>query len=68
MKTFVTAASLVTLISGLFMAIPDVQAEPEGLLMTAKTTNLYGFTMDDIDGKPVNLAQYRKSSRKWNGC
>ncbi|HSA62030.1 MAG TPA: glutathione peroxidase [Nitrospiraceae bacterium] len=27
--------------------------------MAAKTTSLYDFTMDDIDGKPVNLSQYR---------
>ena len=35
------------------------QAEQEGLLMAAKTTSLYDFTMDDIDGKPVNLGDYR---------
>ncbi|HXX76839.1 MAG TPA: glutathione peroxidase [Nitrospiraceae bacterium] len=27
--------------------------------MAAKTTSIYDFTMDDIDGKPVNLSQYR---------
>ena len=27
--------------------------------MAVKTSNLYDFTMDDIDGKPVNLSQYR---------
>lgn len=35
------------------------QAEPEGTLMAAKAKTVYDFTMDDIDGKPVNLAQYR---------
>ena len=27
--------------------------------MAAKTPTLYDFTMNDIDGKPVNLSQYR---------
>ncbi|HTL62517.1 MAG TPA: glutathione peroxidase [Nitrospira sp.] len=27
--------------------------------MAAKTTGLYDFTMDDIDGKPVNLGTYK---------
>ena len=59
MKTFITAASLVTIMGGLLLSMSAVQAQPEGLLMTAKTTNLYDFTMDDIDGKPVNLGQYK---------
>ncbi|MCS6293821.1 MAG: glutathione peroxidase [Nitrospira sp.] len=59
MKTFITAASLVTIMGGLLLSIPAVQAEEEGLLMAAKTTNLYDFTMDDIDGKPVSLGQYK---------
>jgi glutathione peroxidase len=59
MKTFIIAASLMTLMGGLFMAIPDAQAEQEGLLMAAKTTSFYDFTMDDIDGRPVNLSQYK---------
>jgi len=59
MKTFIIATSFMTLMGGLLMSMPAAQAEPEGLLMTAKTTNLYDFTMDDIDGKPVNLGQYK---------
>ncbi|SPP63048.1 glutathione peroxidase [Nitrospira lenta] len=59
MKAFITAASLMTLMSGLLLAAPDVRAEQEGLLMAAKTTSLYDFTMNDIDGKPVNLGQYK---------
>ena len=31
------------------------QAAEEVLLMAAKTTSLYDFAMNDIDGKPVNL-------------
>jgi glutathione peroxidase len=34
-------------------------AQQEGLLMAAKTTSLYDFTMDDIDGQPVNLGTYK---------
>lgn len=34
-------------------------AGQEGTVMAAKTASLYDFTMDDIDGKPVNLDQYR---------
>lgn len=60
MKTLVTAASLMMVLSGLLVAIPaGVRAEQEGLLMAAKTTRFYDFTMDDIDGKPVNLSQYK---------
>ena len=44
---------------GYSMNLTSVQAEQEGSLMAAKTTSLYDFTMDDIDGKPVNLSQYR---------
>lgn len=35
------------------------QAGQEGIWMAAKTTGVYDFTMDDIDGKPVPLSQYR---------
>jgi len=44
---------------GLMTGLRNAQAEQEGLLMAAKTSNLYDFTMDDIDGKPVNLGQYK---------
>ena len=43
---------------GSFGSLP-LRAEQEGLLMAAKTTHLYDFTMDDIDGKPVNLSVYK---------
>ena len=59
MNRFIGAASLMTLVSGLLLAIPNVRAEQEGLLMAAKATSFYDFTMDDIDGKPVNLGQYK---------
>ena len=41
------------------IGLRDAGAEQEGLLMAAQTMNLYDFTMDNIDGKPVNLGQYR---------
>ena len=59
MNAFIVAALLMTLMGGLLTSMPAARAEQEGLLMTAKTTNLYDFTMDDIDGKPVNLGQYK---------
>ncbi|TKS60283.1 MAG: glutathione peroxidase [Nitrospira sp.] len=39
--------------------LSSAQAGQEGALMAVKTANLYDFTMNDIDGKPVNLSQYR---------
>ena len=44
---------------GLIAGLHTVQADQEGMIMAAKTTSIYDFTMDDIDGKPVNLSQYR---------
>ena len=44
---------------GLIGGLHAAQADPEGLIMAAKATSIYDFTMDDIDGKPVNLGQYR---------
>lgn len=37
----------------------QAQAGQEGLVMAAKAPSVYDFTMDDIDGKPVSLSQYR---------
>lgn len=59
MNTFIGVASLMTLMGGLLLAIPDVQAEQKGLLMAAKATSFYDFTMNDIDGKPVSLGQFK---------
>jgi glutathione peroxidase len=57
MPTLQTA--LIALAFGFGLAAGSAQAGQEGHLMAVKTTNLYDFTMDDIDGKPVNLSQYR---------
>lgn len=51
--------SAIALGVGLIAGLGQVQAEQEGLVMAAKTASVYDFTMDDIDGKPVNLGQYR---------
>jgi glutathione peroxidase len=50
--------SLTALTGGLMSGLP-AHAEDGGVLMAAKTTSLYDFTMDDIDGKPVNLGAYK---------
>jgi len=39
--------------------LESAQAAEEGLIMAAKTPSLYDFTMNDIDGQPVNLGQYK---------
>lgn len=58
MRVFLAAFAL--LFSGSFVAdLPSLYAGQEGLLMAAKSPSLYDFTMDDIDGKPVSLGQYK---------
>ena len=59
MRKLAFALSTLALCSGLIIGLRDAGAEQEGLLMAGKTMNLYDFTMDDIDGNPVNLNQYR---------
>jgi glutathione peroxidase len=59
MRTLAFVLSTLALCSGFMIGLHDAGAEQEGLLMAGKTTSLYDFTMDDIDGKPVNLNQYR---------
>ena len=58
MRKWVFVLSLAALGSGL-MSSPPIGAEEGGVLMAAKTTSLYDFTLDDIDGKPVNLGAYK---------
>lgn len=54
-----TAVSVLVVGWGFITGLHTVQADQEGLIMAAKSTNIYDFTMDDIDGKSVNLSQYR---------
>ena len=50
----------VLMLSTLFLlGLPTTQAGSTEPLIAAKTVSLYDFTMDDIDGKPVNLGQYK---------
>ena len=58
MKTFIFALLLIAAVYGL-MTSPSTLAEQEGLLLAAKTASVYDFTMDDIDGTPVNLGAYQ---------
>lgn len=44
---------------GLAVSVKMVQATQEGHLMASRTASVYDFTMDDIDGNPVNLGQYK---------
>jgi glutathione peroxidase len=53
------AVSALVIGGGLIAGLHAVQAGQEGPLMVANIPNIYDFTMDDIDGKPVNLSQYR---------
>jgi len=55
----VLAVFALVVTGNLVVGLPAVKAAQEGSLMAAKTPNLYDFTMDDIDGKPVNLGQYK---------
>lgn len=59
MLKFLTVVFFVALGSWIMMGLPEGRAGQEGLRMAAKTTSLYDFTMDDIDGKPVNLGRYK---------
>jgi len=58
MRTLVFVLSLLGVGSGLTGG-PPAGAGQEGHLMAARTTSVYHFTMDDIDGKPVNLGAYK---------
>jgi glutathione peroxidase len=53
------AVSILVVGWGLIAGLDAAQANQEGLIMAAKATSIFDFTMDDIDGKPVNLDQYR---------
>lgn len=57
----VLLATFVLLFSSSSYAVDlsHASAGQERRLMTAKSPSLYDFTMDDIDGKPVNLGQFK---------
>jgi len=58
-STWLAAAGM--LLGGILLGLTGVsaQAGQERTMMAVKSTSLYDFTMDNIDGKPVNLGQYR---------
>jgi glutathione peroxidase len=60
-RLLTTLVVIALLLSGTLYALigSPVQAGQEGTMMTIKSPLLYDFTMNDIDGKPVNLSQYR---------
>ena len=59
MATRQTTLVAMMLVWGLAAAVGSAQAGQEGFLMASKTASFYDFTMDDIDGKPVNLSHYK---------
>ena len=58
MRTLIFVVATALVVGGLIGGL-SIQAGQEGRLMATKTTSLYDFTMDDIDGKPVNLGAYK---------
>lgn len=59
MVRFFSAIMVVMIALGVSLQTSPAHAQERGPLMASKTTSLYDFTMPDIDGKPVNLGQYR---------
>jgi len=45
--------------SGLLESSPVLAAQEGTMLMAAQTPMIYDFTLNDIDGKPVSLGQFR---------
>jgi len=58
MLTRLIAISTLVMSSGFMFAPSDARATEERLVVS-KTTSLYDFTIDDIDGKPVHLREYQ---------
>jgi len=58
-RTLLVATGM--LLGGILLGLIDgsAQAGQDVMMMAGKSTSLYDFTMDDIDGKPINLSQYR---------
>jgi glutathione peroxidase len=59
MLTRLVAISIFVMSFGFMPGLLDARAAEERPLLTSKTMSLYDFTMDDIDGKPINLKQYQ---------
>jgi glutathione peroxidase len=59
MRCGIALAIGAVLCSAATFGLSEARAGLEGTAMAAKSPSLYDFTMDDIDGKPVNLSQYK---------
>jgi glutathione peroxidase len=61
MHTLFIAASAWVLNAAIILTAGPAMAgtEHEGPLMASKPASLYDFTIDDIDGKPVNLSEFK---------
>jgi glutathione peroxidase len=59
MLTRLIAISIFVMSFGFMPGLLDARAAEERPLLASKTMSLYDFTMDDIDGKPINLKQYQ---------
>jgi len=59
MLTRLIAISIFVMSFGIMPGLLDARAAEERPLLASKTMSLYDFTMDDIDGKPINLKQYQ---------
>lgn len=59
MLTRLIAISIFVMSFGFMPGLLDARAAEERPLLASKTMSLYDFTMDDIDGKPIDLKQYQ---------
>lgn len=59
MLKLVITLSVIFIGAGITKGLPELHAKQEVQLVSAKTTSLYDFTLDDIDGKPVSLSRYK---------
>lgn len=58
--TLFVGLGLVAGLGSIYLFDPSpVEATQEGILMAGKTTSVYDFTLDDIDGKPLPLSQFK---------
>ncbi|WP_455379096.1 glutathione peroxidase [Petrachloros mirabilis] len=59
MLKLVITLSVIFIGASITTGLPDLHAKQEARLVSAKITSLYDFTLDDIEGKPVSLSQYK---------
>lgn len=59
MLKFLTVTAVLALGGTLLPDLSLAQTSEEKLMMAAKPSSLYDFTMEDIDGKPIHLGQFK---------